>query len=133
MIFSYLKTLVYILWCYDHLTVPFVNLPGVGPMWAFSVSFVYTVLLVWAFPQLHKLNLSYCLKSSLLLVFCFLFVCVVDQTHVYPSCVLLLRLFRGIICNIERLKGGKLEPRITGGTWFERVNLRPLMLLVLKS
>ena len=56
------------------------NWQGVGPVWAMSISFVYTGLLVGAFSQSHKLNLTYCLKSSPLLAFCFLLVCMVDQT-----------------------------------------------------
>ena len=64
------------------------------------------------FSNLHQstFNLTYCLKSSLLLSFCFLFLCMVDQTQMCPSSILLLGLFRGIICNIEGLKGGTLEP-----------------------
>ena len=42
--------------------------------------------------------LIYCLKSSLLLAFCFLFVCMVDQTQMCPSCMSALGLFQGI-CN----------------------------------
>ena len=37
-----------------------------------SVSFVYAGLLVRVFPHLHRFNLTYCSKSSLLLAFCFL-------------------------------------------------------------
>ena len=58
---------------------------------------------------------SCCLKSSLLLAFCFLFVCMVDPTRLCPSSTAPLGLFQGIICNIERLKRGPLEPWITGG------------------
>ena len=45
------------------------NWQWVGLMWAISISFAYTGLLVWAFPQSHKLNLTYCVKSSLLIAF----------------------------------------------------------------
>ena len=41
--------------------------------------FFYKRLIVWAFLQSLKLNLTYCLKFSLLLAFCFLFVCMIDQ------------------------------------------------------
>ena len=61
------------------------NWQGVGPLWVISFSFVYTGLLVWTFLQWHKLNLIYCLKSFLLLPFCFLLVWMVDQTQMYPS------------------------------------------------
>ena len=54
--------------------------------------------------QSHKLNLTYCLKSSLLLAFWFLFVCMVDQTQMYPSFISPLELFQGIICNIHSVK-----------------------------
>lgn len=62
-----------------HLTAPF------GKGWVPcrpSVSFVCAGLLVWTFSQLHKLNITYCLKSSLLLAIalCFFF-CMVDQSQ----------------------------------------------------
>ena len=71
----------------------------------FSVSFVYTGLLVRAFPNLHRLNLTYYWKSSTLLAFCFLFVCITDPTQIE-----LLELFQWSVCKNERLKGG-------GGDW----------------
>ena len=77
------------------------NYQGVGPVWAISVSFVYTRWLVRAFLQSHKVNLNYCLKSSLLLAFYLLFVCMVDQTQMYPSSISTLGLFQVIICNIH--------------------------------
>ena len=77
------------------------NLQRVGRVWAISVSFVYTGLLVWAYLQSHNLNLTYCLKSCLLLVLCFLFVCMIDQTQMYPSSISPLGLLQRIIlCNI---------------------------------
>ena len=78
-----------------------------GPVWITSVSFVYTGLLIWVFSQLQKLNLTYCLKLSLLLAFCFLLVCMVNQTQMYLSSISPLELFWWIICNIERLKSGE--------------------------
>ena len=95
------------------------NWQDMGLMWA--ISFVYSELLVWAFPQSHRLNLSYYLKSSLLLAFCFLLACVVDQTQMCPSSISPLGIFQGIICNIGRFKrkeeGRVLESWITGGTY----------------
>ena len=91
---------------------------GLGCGWAIFISFIYTELLVWAFSQSYSLNLTYCLKSSFLHAFCFLLVSMVDQTQMCPSSILSLGLFQGIICNIEGLKGGILEPWITGGTCF---------------
>ena len=44
---------------------------GVGPVWVFSISLVYTGLLLWIVPQSQKVNLTYCLKSSLFLTFSF--------------------------------------------------------------
>ena len=73
------------------------NWLGVHLMWVISFSFVYIGLLVWTFLQSHKLNLTYCLKSSLLLAFCFLFVCMVDQTQIYPSSISPLGLFQVIL------------------------------------
>ena len=126
MIFSYCKH--YFIVFNVNNTWPFylLNWQGVGSMWVISVSFVHTGLLVWAFLKPHKLNLTYCLKSSMLLAFCFMFVCIVDQTQIYPSSISPLGLFQSIICNIERLREGALEPWITGETWFERRNLRPM-------
>ena len=97
-----------------------------GPVWAICVYFVYTGLLIWAFPQVHRLNLTYCLKSSQLLAFCFLLVCMIDYpTQRCPSLILPLGPFQGIICNIER---GNLELSITRGTQFKRGNLRSLFI-----
>ena len=95
------------------------NWQGLGLVWAISNSFVYTTLLVWAFPQSHRLNLNYSSKSFLLLAFCFVFVCMVDQTQMCSSSISLSRLLQGIICIIERLKGETLEPWITGGRKLE--------------
>ena len=95
------------------------NWQRVGHVWVIIISFVYTELLVWAFPQSLRFNLAYCLKSSLLLAFCFLLLCIVDQTQMCPSSILPLGLFQGIICNIERLKGWNLEPWIAGGPKLE--------------
>ena len=72
------------------------------------ISFVYAELPVWAFPQSHRLNLTFCLKSSTSSAFCFLHVCNVDQTQICPSSISPLGLFQGIIFNIKRLKGGDL-------------------------
>ena len=44
-----------------------------GPMWTIFVSFVYTGLLVRAFPYLHRLNLTYYSKSFRYLHFTFVF------------------------------------------------------------
>ena len=54
------------------------------------------------------------MKSSLLLAFCFLFICTVDQTEMCLSSISPLGMFQGIICNIERLKRGNLEPELPG-------------------
>ena len=40
-------------------------------------------------------NVTYCLKFSLLLAFCFLLVCLIDQTQTCLSTILLLGLFQG--------------------------------------
>ena len=81
----------------------FSNWQGVDPVRVIFVSFVYTGLLDYLSRHSHshiKLNLTYCLKSSLLLAFCFLFVCAIDKTQMYPSSISPLGLFKGIICNI---------------------------------
>ena len=102
MIFSYFKYkfIIFVLevntWQFNYS-----NSQGVGPVCTNSVSFVYTELLVWALLQSDKLNLTYCLKSVLLLPFCFQFVCMVYQTRMCPLSFSPLRLFWGIICNIH--------------------------------
>ena len=42
------------------------------------------------------------------------YVCMVDQTQMYPSSILPLGLFQGIICKIERLNGGPWSPELLG-------------------
>ena len=90
-------------------------------------SFVYSTLLVWAFSQWHRFSLTYYSKFYLLLAFCFLFVSMVEQIQMFPLSIPPLGLFKGIICNVERLKEGTLEPWITGRpklegeTWFEKL------------
>ena len=91
------------------------NCQGLGPVSTFFVSFVYTLLLVWAFPVTQAWSLLF--NTSLLLAFCFLFVCMVDQTQMCLSSISPSGLFQGIICKIERLKGGTLEPWSIGETW----------------
>ena len=85
----------------EHLAVPFVELARGGPLVGHlhSVSFVCMGLLVWAFIQSHKLNLTYCSKSSLLLAFSS--VCLVDQCQMYPSFISPLQMLHCIICNIQ--------------------------------
>ena len=54
----------------EHLVVPFIQLVRGGSCVShFSVFCLHIGLLVWAFPQSHKLNLTYCSKSSMLLAF----------------------------------------------------------------
>ena len=53
-----------------------------GLVWAISASFIYTGLLIRAFPHLQTLNLTYCSISSLLLAFCFLFNCMTSLTQI---------------------------------------------------
>ena len=68
--FLILNTILYFLMlmniCHFHLS----NWVGVGPVRLISISFDYTGLLVWGFLQPHKLNITCCLKSFLLLAFC---------------------------------------------------------------
>ena len=105
-IFSFLNTICYFLMLINTWQSCMSNWQGMSPIWSISISFVYTELLVWAFPQSHRVNLMYCLKSSLLLAFSFLLVCMVDQIQMCPSSISPLGLFHGIIFNIERLKRG---------------------------
>ena len=86
MIFSYLKRYFIFFNVNEQLAVPFNELAR-GRSHVGHLPFVYTGLLVSAFQQSHKLIVTYCLTSSLLLAFCFLFVCVVDHTLMYPSSI----------------------------------------------
>ena len=107
MIFSYFKHYFMLFNVNEHLVVPFVELARdgsrVGHLRFFCLHRI-TCLSIWAFPQLQKLNLTYCLKSSLLLAFCLLFVCMVAQTQMYSSSISPLELFQRIICNIHSVK-----------------------------
>ena len=55
----------------------------------------------------------------------------VEQIQMFPLSIPPLGLFKGIICNVERLKEGSLEPWITGRpklegeTWFEKLKGDP--------
>ena len=77
----------------EHLAVPFLELTR--NVWTVLVSFVYAGLLVWAFIESHKINLTHCFNSSMLLVLCCLFVCIVDQTQMYPPINLIIRIATG--------------------------------------
>ena len=91
-----------------------------GLVWAISASFIYIGLLIRAFPHLQTLNLTYCLKSSLLHASCFLFNCMTNLNQICLTPwnsfngkmddILPLVLFQGIIRNIERLKERTLLP-----------------------
>ena len=89
------------------------NRQGVGPVWAISVSLVYIVSLVWAFSQSDKLNLTFCLKFSQLLEFCFPFLWL-NQTQIYPSSISPLGLFQGIICDTGGLNLITGAPKLEG-------------------
>ena len=71
--------------------------------------------------QSHKFNLTYCLKSPCFLHFTFcLFVWLLKL--MYPPSISPLGLFQWIIYNIERLKGGTLEPWVN---WKGRPDVKP--------
>ena len=97
------------------------NWQGISPVWAITVFFVYTGLLVWAFPQSHRLNLTYCSKASLILRFCFF--CMIYPTWICFSSISPLGLFQEIICNVERLKGGPWRPELLVGNLDQRGDL----------
>ena len=102
MIFSYFKHYIIFLNVNEYLTVQFVELErGRSRTGDLRFLCLYRITLVWAFLQWHKFNLTYCLKSSLLLTFFFLLVCIVDQTQLHPSSISILGLFQGIICDIH--------------------------------
>ena len=85
---------------------------GVGPMQSISIFFFFffnTKLLVWAFPQSHRLNFTYCLKSFLLLA------CVNGWANSNMFFIhLTIRTVSGDRSNIERLKGGPWSPELWG-------------------
>ena len=115
------------------------NWQGLRPVWTISVCFVDKGLLVWAFPQLHKLKFSCYLKCSKILAFCFLFVWLI-KLKMYPSSISQLGFFQGIICNIEGWKGWAWSPElpedlnwwgggvVVWGGWFKRGDVRPLFI-----
>ena len=111
------------------------NWQGISPVLAITVFvFVYTGLLVWAFPQSHRFNLTYSSKASLILRFYFF--CMIYPTWICFSSILPLGLFKGIICNVERLKGGPWSPELLVGNLDQRGDLiwmggglRPLFIL----
>ena len=78
------------------------NWQGVCPVWTILVSFVYAGSLVWAFLQSHKINLTYCFKSSLLLESKILSVCLYNwsNSNVPPS-ISPLGLLQEIICSVH--------------------------------
>ena len=64
------------------------------------------------------------LTARPLLAFCFLFVCMVDQTQLCHSSISLLGLSQEIIYNIQRLIGGPWSPELLGdlnwrGVWLK--------------
>ena len=74
---------------------------------------------------------SFCLKSSFVLALCFIIVCMVDQTQMYPSCISPLGLFQGITCNIEQLIGGSFGAlNCWGNLYWRREPQTPLHTLV---
>ena len=126
MIISYFKHYFTFFNVNEHLAVQFVKLARDGSRAGrLRFFFVYTRLLVWAFPLLLKLNLTYCLNLPCYLHFAFcLFVWLIKLKFTFhlsyhEGC------FRGIICSIERQIGGTLEPWITE---FERGDSRPLLI-----
>ena len=88
---------------------------GLGPIWVFCLSFVYTWLLLWAFPQSSHADLIFLiawnLPCYLHFAFCF-FYCWFNSN--VPSSISSLNCLTGSY-NTERLEGGNLEPWITRG------------------
>ena len=60
------------------------NWQGVGPMWAICFFCLHKITCLSIPVQPLLLNLTYWLKYYLLLAFCFLYVCMVDQTQMCP-------------------------------------------------
>ena len=99
------------------------NWQGFGLVQTIYISFVYTELLAWAFPQSHRLNI---IVGNLPVTCILLSGCLYNwsNSNVSPSSCSPLGLFQGIIFNIERLKWGTLEPLITGGPDLKLGDLR---------
>ena len=95
--FFCLNTILYFLILMKNWQFQLSNWQEVSPMWA-----IYFVCLHWiiclSILQSHNFNLNYCLKSSLLLAFCCLFVwlikCTPHPSH-HQDC------FRGSLCYIH--------------------------------
>ena len=124
MIFSYFKHYFIFFNVNEHLAVLFVELARsrsrVSHLRFFSLHRI-----VWAFLQSHKLNLTSCFKSLLLLSFCSLFVCMVDQTQMYPSSISSLGLLQPIICNIH-----SVNPLIYRGLGFLKNHRRGMKIFL---
>ena len=94
--FLVLNTISYLLMLMNTSQLHLFNWQGLGLMRVISISFVYTGLLVRAFPQSHNLSRTYRWKSSLLLAFCFLCVWLIklkssphvsQQRPLFKSCL----------------------------------------------
>ena len=72
------------------------NWQGVGPMLAIFISF-FTLHYLSEHFHSHTGLIFLIANSPLLLAFCFLLVCMVDQTQMCPSCISPLGLFQRIM------------------------------------
>ena len=111
-----MNTILYFLMLMDTWQVHLSNWQVMGPALVISVSFINMGSFVWAFIRSYKLSYTYCLKYSLLLAFCFLFFCMVDQSQIYPLPISPLGLFQGIIYNIH-----SVAPLFIGGWDFWKI------------
>ena len=90
----------------EHLAVPFVEL-ATGGSRVSHLHFFCLQRITWLrIPTVIQTYLTYCLKSSLLLAFCFVSLYMVDQTQLYPLSISLLALFQGMIYNLHSVYRG---------------------------
>ena len=121
MILSYFNTILYFFNVYEQTPCSFICQigKGVGLVW-FIFSFVYTGLLIWPFQQSHNPDLSYYLKSSLLLPLCFRFFVWLIKLE----CTLVYLTIRTVSGNhmyviLRRLKKGPWSPKLLVGPKLE--------------
>ena len=94
-IFSYLKHYFICFNVNQYLAVSFVELERGGSRVGYICFFLFTLDHLSEHSHSHTGLILLIARNILLLAFCFLFVCMVDQTQVCPSSISPLRLFGG--------------------------------------
>ena len=101
MIFSYVKHYFIFFNVNEHLAVPYVAIDKRWFPCGSSPFLLFTQDYLSEYSYSHISWILHIAWNLPLLAFCFLCVCMVDQTQMYPSSISPLKLFQGIICNIH--------------------------------